>query len=705
MILKKLKLTSLLLLNAYIAGLGFADDPELSADTLDFVDNKLSAAGNASIDSEELKGSANTITFDRASHEATAECNVILDTEDFRLLTDDARVNIDSKNVCAQKFRFGNGNLLLEGVKIEGTPNDMWLSDSTLYFSEPDRFSLNLKAKLVHIYNKNGCEEPDRVTVKGVKFRIGKIPFFYLPHYTHNISDYPISWSFDPGYGQKYGAYVRNDILFNIRENIQIGALLDLYSSRGVLIGPAAHYTHCSEKSQIVEGDFRSGYIHDFDSYGTDINGKQISDDRYFAEWRHLQHYRKRFTMLRQVRWWSDSEVLRDFRPILFAGDPDPDSFGEFIYTGDHTYISLFTRLRVNRFQRVQTKMPELTFELLPSLFPIKGLYHKGTFSYARIQDKFPGVKKAPLEYSREDAFYGLFYPIKVCRGLVITPVAGGRATHYMHVKPHAVNDDSSLVLLKGQVGVDAQFNLFGQWNYKNAAWEIDGLRHIFRPVLQYRYIPVWKYGTGTIPQIEPARFTTNLETLDLGYRRDRDSLAEEHTLRVGLENLLQTRRECGYGSRDLLKLGVYQDIQFKERFGSEEFSDFYTELGLYPAPWVNFGAYCRFNWETLTLNELRTQLRLIDGRIWALNLHTDFLNNVSDQYYLEALYNINRQYCLIGGARYDARRHQFIEQHYGLKTRLGHDWLITYGVTIRKGARRENEYKGSIKVDLLAWN
>jgi LPS-assembly protein len=122
-----------------------------------------------------------------------------------------------------------------------------------------------------------------------------------------------------------------------------------------------------------------------------------------------------------------------------------------------------------------------------------------------------------------------------------------------------------------GEFGFDAMLRTSGKFDYQNPRWGINGLRHLLTPRVSYRYIPEGDRGRGRIP-IDRQAFSTYLAPLGLGATRNLDDLHAIHTLRLGLDNTLQTR-DAGYGSRDLFTVNLAGDFRFKRNRNEREFS------------------------------------------------------------------------------------------------------------------------------------
>ena len=101
--------------------------------------------------------------------------------------------------------------------------------------------------------------------------------------------------------------------------------------------------------------------------------------------------------------------------------------------------------------------------------------------------------------------------------------MAGARVTHYADTVGAVTAGGYTRTL--GEVGFDTALRASGTFDYQNAQWDINGLRHLFTPRLSYRYIPEADRGRARIPQIDRQTFSTYLPPLGLGETRNIDAL------------------------------------------------------------------------------------------------------------------------------------------------------------------------------------
>jgi LPS-assembly protein len=194
----------------------------------------------------------------------------------------------------------------------------------------------------------------------------------------------------------------------------------------------------------------------------------------------------------------------------------DPDTYIEANYSGDNWQATLFSRISPNDFQSFTERLPELRFDLFPtSIAP--GLLYQGSISFAKLRKRFSNPIAANNETNRADAYYGFRYTKPLAKGVAISTKAGLKAVHYfdnliendsgaqpwfesygfaplsiiddfVHIRPRPSIKEGTRAY--GDFGFDLKFTAYRQSEYKNETWNIDGLRHIFEPVISYRYTP-----------------------------------------------------------------------------------------------------------------------------------------------------------------------------------------------------------------------
>lgn len=631
---------------------------------------------------------ADELRYRRESNTVSASGHFILTRGARRLVADEGTYDLASGTLHVRNLRVGEFPVYVTGESVDGTFDQLVFTNATIFFRENAAYAPSIRARKV-VYEKGQI-----VSGEGLQLGLLGGHFLSLPTFQHKLGTELFSYFVGKvGYRASLGPFVEADGRVPIAPGVKAGADIGLYGSRGVMVGPAATY-HTGDDNNFVTGGLSSGYINDHGDRKTDILGRAVPENRKFVEWWHRQRIGEHFTLDGQFNYWSDSEVLRDFRPKRFFPVQQPDSYLEGTYTGDNFVLSAFSRVHPNRFHQVQERLPEIRFDLLPSEAPA-GFYERANASLAVLEeDAYLNLPKQ--RSTRYDAYYGIERPIALAPWMTFTPVAGGRLTHYAN----AIGGKDTYTRAIGEIGFDARLRAAGVFDYKNPLWDIDGLRHLIEPRLSYRYAPEADRGARYIPAIDRRVFSTYLQPLSIGDQRNIDDLDAMNTVRLSLNNTLQTRSSTG--SRDLAALNFAADYRFDRKPGQRPLTDLHSELALTPADWITFSVYERFTPQTSAQQELNYALEITDQEWWAAKLSSHFLRDDYEEYALDYRQRVNEVFDVVGRWRYDVRHSRFNEQTYGISQRLGQTWAIKYEVSFSEGPRRESNFGFNLEVELL---
>jgi LPS-assembly protein len=181
------------------------------------------------------------------------------------------------------------------------------------------------------------------------------------------------------------------------------------------------------------------------------------------------------------------------------------------------------------------------------------------------------------------------------------------------------------------------------------------------------------------------------------------DDLHPINTLRLGLDNTLQTRADGGYGSRDLVTFDLADDLYFRRQPGINSFSAIQSDLGLTPVKWLTISEEEIFSPQTFTVREVDTGIVVNDGDAWSVHLGNDFLRHENDAYIAELRVRLNEMYSVHFVSEYDDHLHLFPEQSIALEENLVNTWAIRYLVTLSAGPNNNTGHFGfSVNFDLL---
>jgi LPS-assembly protein len=666
--------------------------------------------GNARLSDGTILLLADEIRYNDKTQVATAIGHIAFTRGAVRLLADRLVYDRNDDSFTADNIRVGSYPYFIEGFSGAGRRDEITVERARASYGEPGPWQPTINADRI-IFAPGQQLRSEHVTIG-----IGHAQPVPIPRFDHNLGA-PIigTLALTGGYRRSLGVFADGSLHVPLKPGLRLGADLGIFTNRGLMVGPSGRYFD-EKQPERLRGYFRSGYINDHGDKGVDILNRPIPEERAFAEWQHQQLLAPNLTLAVQLNWWKDSEVLRDFRPRAFFPVQEPDTFVESVYTAPNYFVSAFARFQPNRFHRVQERMPEVRFDLLP--FAVgNGLYQQFNASAAALRedplpaanvvlgptlarpDPFTAVGRK-LRADRLDAYYGLSRPFAPTEWFAFTPVAGGRLTHYLNAQMDGV-DKANYLRLLGEIGGDVVLRGSGTFDYQNPQWKIDGLRHLVTPRLSYRYIPEADKGRAQIPPIDREAFSTYLQPLGLGAVRNIDELHATNTLRLGIDNTIQTR-DAVNGTRDLLVFNVANDFRFRRRPGERDVSEVHTEIALMPAPWLQVDVYQSFAPQNFSLREFNSGVTIRDGRFWSLRFGNNFLRREIQDYSIDGRLRINERFEALTRLHYDARKHRFNEQAYGIVQNLGNTWLISYTVSLYSGRRRESSFGFNVQIDTV---
>ena len=641
----------------------------------------------------ELVLTADQIRYNDQTRQAAARGHLVLTRGTLRLVADEGTYSLTEGKVHLTNTRAGYYPLYLQGRTLEGNTQEFTLQDATLSYGEPGAFTPTLRAASLDFV------EGKSFRAHGSHLRLGPIPLLPLPVFSQRLDTPPLDAEIRAGFRSSLGAFLDVTALAPITEGVYFGPEIGLYSKRGLILGPAADYdTQRGDSSYL--GHLRSGWIYDFgdrEQRGRDIQDRQVGPRRAYLDWRHLQTYGDHFSLMGQLAYWSDSEVIRDYARQRFPRNQQPETFLEAAYTGDNYVASAFGRFQPNDFHSTRRREPELKLELLASPQDL-GVVQRGSVGFVRLREDDSTIA---LDRSSErfDAFFGLERPTAITPWLTYTPVAGGRVTHYFS----PLGDKDSYTRVLGQLGADLRARAYGEFAVKSERWGVDGLRHLIEPFAQYRYIPDAEKGRAHIPDIDRTVFSTRLQPIDLGDIRHLDDLTEFNTLRYGLAQRLQIRDGKG-GVRDLVILTLAQDRHFNRLVAPalRRSSDLHADIALMPAQWLRFDAFQRLDPHHWRVEEFNAGVTLTDAQFWTARFGMQFLRDQLEEYTLDVAYRLNERFTLTGLWRYDTIESQFYEQVYGLRQTFRNLWSLEYQIAFYEGQRRESGFQFRLQLEVF---
>jgi hypothetical protein len=178
---------------------------------------------------------------------------------------------------------------------------------------------------------------------------------------------------------------------------------------------------------------------------------------------------------------------------------------------------------------------------------------------------------------------------------LNVTPRVGGRLTYYssQNLTNTAANGDVYREVFN--TGVGTSFKASQLWvNATNSLLQIDGLRHVVEPSVNYVYVPDPSTPPSKLPQFDGEQPSLMELPVTFPDYNDIDSIDTQNVMRFGLRNSLQTKRD---GVMDkVLDWNLQLDWRLNPKAGQQSLDDLYSAFAFKPRNWLTAESQTRYN-------------------------------------------------------------------------------------------------------------
>lgn len=501
------------------------------------------------------------------------------------------------------------------------------------------------------------------------------VPVLWLPAFYKPRDESPGISSVVFGKSSSWGYYVSLRKRFHLLDypGCSVQLMGDYYSLRGFGYGANGNFMMENSRTEFLAYSIYDNHPYkesDYHRYRLDV-----PQNRYNFRISNVSHITPRLDLRGAVEFTSDYYFTRDFFSPRYSANPQPSSYAALEQAFDIFSVSLYFRLKVNRFYSTVEKIPEARIDLHRQQIFNTPFYYQGDLSASYMQmrwmtfdrrpDKRLNLKDYELDnYSafRFDTTHFLYLPLQKY-GFSLIPRAGVKLTAYSNSSKHAVSSRDLIQLFTaasptsrgvgnlnnydhrggaqfrvvGELGAEASFKIHNTWqNARSDFLGIDGLRHVMRPYINYTYIS-----------------KPNVDRKYLFYFDDIDRIEKENFFRFGLENRLQTR-SGDEGLREYFSMENYWDLHLEKSTEDSSLSNvgnFCTKLSFHPIRNLTFST--EFSIDLGGNNEELEPIRRRGGRERNVGLRAKWLNRWNLSLTYEPVkdfaftfsYNYNRPY------------------------------------------------------------
>jgi LPS-assembly protein len=664
------------------------------------------AHGNVAIHAGDADIYADSATYNPQTHDVIAEGHVRIYRATGLFVGDRAIYNTETKEIKAVNIRTDKDPYLVGGDNVTSISEDAFLvskgSFTTHDSSKPD---FRLHSKRIRVY------ENDRVIFENTTFYVRNVPIFWWP-YMYQSLDESFSYMVSPAYLSSWGPSILGRVTVPITDDIKAMIRLDYRSRRGVAFGfdPDIRFGPRDRRSW---ARIRTYFLKD---ENPDINRTSaprpgISEGRYRVSLQSRSILTEDIYAIANLTKLSDEFLLQDFFQSEFQLNPEPDNVVAVTKTNPNYTLTAIGRFQANNFFEMTERLPEVVLDV--KRLPLFGgpIFYEGETGIVELHRNF-AKDSVNHDYRtlRIDSFHQFTYPTTFFGWLSVVPRIGFRATYYDETRdlgktsfieidnpfiPDFLKVDLAEPVQKGgnklrtvfNGGVESSFKISRTWeSAQNAAWGLDGLRHIIQPYTNFSWVSSSNNDPASILQFDRYQPSTQLRAIDFPQFTTVDSIDSWTVWRLGVRNRLQTRRDDA--TIGWMGVDTYIEVNLDNPFDETQYSNLFNRFSFAPVPWATFEVLSQVPVFEKGFTEVNTGITIQPISNLQLSFAHRYLNanpffDNSSLYVLSGYYRIDDNWGIGVQQQYEGITGVLEQQRYSIYRDLT-SWVASVGAIIR---------------------
>jgi LPS-assembly protein len=641
------------------------------------------------------------VSVDELSGEAIADGHVRIQQGDELWVGEHIRYNFKTHQMIAAQFRSGRSPVFMAGEGLHGNIVSNRMEHGTytttngiITTDDVEKPAIKIRASRMKITPNQKIQAWDAVVY------VADVPVFYFPYYARNLGPHANNFDFVPGYRSLYGPFILGSYTWYLNDELNGKVHLDYRQKRGVGAGPDFNY----DLGRWGKGELSYYYTHDDDA-STNFVNSPVYENRQRLNFSYQAMPYTNLEVRALVRYQSDAGVVRDFFEGDYRKDPQPSTFIEADKLSRNFSLDVLTQPRVNDFYETVERLPDVRLTGFQQQLGRLPVYYESESSagyYRRLfADTNAFLSSSNYEAGRADTYHQLTLPETFFGWLNVIPRVGGRFTYYTEAGgPGATTEETTRGVFN--TGAEVSFKASRLWpQVKNSLLDLDGLRHIVEPSVNYVYVPSPNARPTQLPQFDYELPSLRLLPIEYPEYNSIDSIDSQNVLRFGLRNQLQTKREGRV--EDLLDWQLYTDWRLKPRADQRTYADLYSDLSLAPRSWITLDSQTRFDINMRRWNMLLNTLTLqpTDRWSWTLGhfyLRDDFrdlptaLGQGDDVFTSALFFRLNENWGARAVHHFDVRSGRLQEQYYSVYRDL-RSWTAALTAGVRDNGIGPKDY------------
>ncbi len=632
------------------------------------------------------------------TREAEVHGNVVLQRDAHTWKGESAKYNFNTGVFESGKFRTGSVPVFISGDSASSTR-----SNNTYVVERPRLTTDDVDEPGYTIRAKEFTFVPGEfVEAKGATLYLGNTPVMYFPLYHRSLKRHPNNVVLTPGFRSVYGPYLLTAYNWYWNDKLSGAVHLDYRQRRGFGVGPDVNY----DLEKFGAGQFSFYYLRD-EEPGLNPAQLPIPDERRRIEFYHQADLATNLTARIMVRDYSDAQIQRDFFESEHRRNPQPNSFLEINQAWSNFNLNVLAQPQINDFYETIERLPDLRFDAFRQQLGESPIYYESQSSIGYFQRKFSDDLIPDYGAMRADSYHQLVLPKNFFGWLNVAPRVGGRLTYYGETDGlgSTLDAESRWVF---NTGVELSSKASRTWpGVRNKFWEMDGVRHIFEPTVNYAFVPSPNKLPPQLPQFDYELPTFRLLPLDYPDYNSIDSIDSQNVIRYGVRNKVQTKRDGQVVN--FLNWAIYTDWRVHPRPDQSTFADIYSDLDWEPWSWLTLSSQTRYDIGEGRLKESDHWATLTPEDWWSWSvghryLKDDIFLGQGNNTLMSSLYlRFNENWGARMTHHFEARDGVMEEQYYTLYRDL-RSWTVGLTLRLRDHRERPNDVTIGVTFSLKAF-
>jgi len=570
---------------------------------------------------------ADSVFVDENTGEAIADGKVHIQQGDQLWVGEHIRYNFKTHQMIAEQFRSGKSPVFMEGRGLHGDIVSNRLEQSTynatnalITADDVEKPAIQIRASRIKIIPNRKVQAWNAVLyAEGV-------PVFYFPYYERNLGLHANNFDFVPGYRSAFGPFILGSYTWYLNDELDGRLHLDYRQRRGIGAGPDFNY----HLGRWGEGTLSYYYTHD-DEPSTNFINAPVHDNRQRLNFSYQAMPYTNLEVRALARYQTDAGVVRDFFEGEYRQDPQPNTFIEADKLWRNFSLDVLVQPRVDNFLETVERLPDVRLTGFQQQLGSSPVYYQSESTvgyYRRLFAETNGFMTTSNNYEagRADTFHQLTLPETFFGWLNITPRVGGRFTYYTEASgPGATTEEITRGVFN--TGAEVSFKASQLWpDVQSSVLDLDGLRHIVQPSVNYVYVPSPNDHPTQLPQFDYELPSLRLLPIEFPEYNSIDSVDSQNVLRFGLRNQLQTKRAGRV--EDVVDWQLYTDWRLKPRADQRTYADLYSDFLFAPRSWLRLDSQSRLDLNTGLWRMSLTTLTLQPSDVWSWTVGQFYLRN-----------------------------------------------------------------------------